>query len=190
MQGGSRESEYGSSENFLAVALTGAVIALAIAALIPATADAQFATFSNGVLTVHSSEGKVVPRCESDGTITVSGAIPDGGGTCSELREIDADSIVNALFDFSQLPADAGGGPCSIVINAKSLITDPIDISDDKFIGDPNAINKFDGGLGFDSLTGGNCDDVLNGGPDSDKIDGGGGNDKLVGGPGKDQEQQ
>ena len=170
-----------------ALGLAGAALALAIGALLPATAEAQFATFSNGVLTVHSSEGKVVPRCESDGTITVSGATPEGGGKCSELRQIEADSIVNALFDFSNLPDDLGGGQGPIVIHAFSLVTDPTEISDDKFIGAPGHINIFDGGLGFDSLTGGNLNDTLNGGADSDKIDGGGGNDTIRGGAGGDK---
>jgi hypothetical protein len=172
---------------FLAIPLFGATLALAIGALLPATAEAQFATFSNGVLTVHSSEGKVVPRCESDGTITVSGATPEGGGLCSELRRIEADSIVNALFDFSQLPDNLGGGQGPITIHAFSLVTDPTEISDDKFIGAPGHINIFDGGLGFDSLTGGTLNDTLSGGADSDKIDGGGGNDTIRGGAGGDK---
>jgi Ca2+-binding RTX toxin-like protein len=171
----------------LALGIVGATIALAVAALVPASASAQFATFSNGVLTIHSSEGKVVPRCESDGTITVTGATPDGGGLCSELRRIEADSIVNALFDFSQLPDNLGGGQGPITIHAFSLVTDPTEISDDKFIGAPGHINVFEGGLGFDSLTGGNLNDTLSGGADSDKIDGGGGNDTIRGGAGGDK---
>jgi hypothetical protein len=42
-------------------------------------------------------------------------------------------------------------------------------------------INIFDGGIGFDSITGGNLNDSLRGGADSDKIDGGRGNDILYG---------
>ena len=59
-------------------ALIGATVALAIAVLMPARADA-FGTFTNGVLTISGGEGKIVPRCASDGEITVSGAFVDNG---------------------------------------------------------------------------------------------------------------
>jgi hypothetical protein len=177
------------------LALVSAILALAVAALVPASADA-FVTFSNGVLTIEASEGKIVPRCASNGEITVSGvSVENGPAYCRELKRIEASSFVAGLFDFSQLPADLGGGQGPIEIFAYSRVTDPIEIANDKFIGAPNAINIFNGGLGFDSITGGNLNDRLNGGPESDKIEGGGGNDlllgggesdKLIGGPGND----
>ncbi len=176
-------------------AFVGIALALAIALLMPARAGA-FATFSNGVLTVTASEGKIVPRCASDGEITVSGlSVENGPAYCRDLRRIEASSIVAGLFDFSQLPDNLGGGQGPIEIHAFSKVTDPTEISDDKFIGAPGHINVFEGGLGFDSITGGNLADRLSGGADSDKIDGGGGNDtllgggasdKLLGGPGRD----
>jgi Ca2+-binding RTX toxin-like protein len=171
----------------LTLGLLGATLALAVAALAPPKAAAAFATFSNGVLTVHSSEGKVVPRCGPNGEITVTGATPDGGGNCRDLRRIEASAIVNATFDFSQLPANLGGGQGPIEIHAFSEVNDPYEISDDKFIGAAGHINIFEGGLGFDSMTGGDLNDTLNGGADSDKIDGGGGNDTVRGGSGGDQ---
>jgi hypothetical protein len=198
-------------------ALTAGALALTIALLIPATASA-FANFSNGVLTITASEGKIVPRCASDGQITVSGLYVDNGPAyCRDLRQIEASSIVAGLFDFSQLPDDLGGGQGPIEIHATSMVSDPIEIADDKFIGAPGHINIFNGGLGFDSITGGNLNDKLSGGADSDKIvggagkdtllggdapdkllgglgrdtlKGGGGKDKLIGGPGKDAEKQ
>jgi hemolysin type calcium-binding protein len=170
----------------LALGLAGVAVALA-AAVMPSRADAAFATFSNGVLTVHSSEGKVVPRCASDGELTVSGAFPEGGGNCRDLRRIEADSIVSAIFDFSQLPDDLGGAQGPIEIHATSLVNDPTEIANDKFIGAPGHINIFNSGLGFDSLTGGNLTDTLSGGADSDKIDGAGGKDTLRGGSGGDK---
>jgi Ca2+-binding RTX toxin-like protein len=174
--------------------LIGATLVLSIAVLLPARADA-FGTFTNGVLTVNGGEGKIVPRCASDGEITVSGApVDDGPAYCRDLRRIEASSSVSTLFDFSQLPDDLGGqGP--IEIHAVSTVSDPTEFSDDKFIGAPGHINIFDGGIGFDSITGGNLNDSLSGGADSDKIDGGRGNDilrggsaadKLLGGPGRD----
>ena len=176
-------------------ALIGATLSLASAVLMPASAGA-FGTFNNGVLTVSGGEGKIVPRCASDGEITVSGAFVDNGPVyCRDLRRIEASSSVSTLFDFSQLPDDLGGGQGPIEIHAVSKISDPTEISDDKFIGAPGHINIFDGGLGFDSITGGNLNDRLSGGADSDKIDGGPGNDvlfggaaadKLLGGPGRD----
>jgi Ca2+-binding RTX toxin-like protein len=169
-------------------ALLGATVALALAVLVPARADAAFATFSNGVLTVNGGEGKIVPRCASDGEITVSGAYVDNGPAyCRDLRRIEASSSVSTLFDFSQLPDDLGGGQGPIEIHAVSKVTDPTEIADDKFIGAPGHINVFEGGLGFDSITGGNLDDRLSGGADSDKIDGGRGNDVLLGGSGSDK---
>lgn len=175
--------------------LIGATLALSIAVLLPARADA-FGTFTNGVLTVNGGEGKIVPRCASDGEITVSGApVDDGPAYCRDLRRIDASSSVSTLFDFSQLPDNLGGGQGPIEIHAVSTVSDPTEFSDDKFIGAPGHINIFDGGIGFDSITGGNLNDSLSGGPDSDKIDGGRGNDflrggseadKLLGGPGRD----
>jgi Ca2+-binding RTX toxin-like protein len=175
--------------------LTGAALVLAIAVLMPARADA-FGTFANGVLTVSGGEGKIVPRCASDGEITVSGAFVDNGPVyCRDLRRIEASSSVSTLFDFSQLPDDLGGGQGPIEIHAVSTVSDPTEFSSDKFIGAPGHINIFDGGLGFDSITGGNLGDSLSGGADSDKIDGGRGNDflrggsgadKLLGGPGRD----
>lgn len=198
-------------------ALIGATLALAIAVLLPARA-AAFGTFTNGVLTIPGGEGKIVPRCASDGEITVSGAFVDNGPAyCRDLRRIEASSSVSTLFDFSQLPDNLGGGQGPIEIHAISKVSDPLEFSDDKFIGAPGHINIFDGGLGFDSITGGNLNDRLSGGADSDKIDGGrgndilrggsaadkllggpgrdtlrggGGSDKLVGGPGRDTEQQ
>ncbi len=171
------------------------VAALAIAVLVPARADA-FGTFTNGVLTINGGEGKIVPRCASDGEITVSGAFVDDGPVyCRDLRRIEASSSVSTLYDFSQLPDDLGGGQGPIEIHAVSTVNDPTEFSDDKFIGAPGHINVFVGGLGFDSITGGNLNDSLSGGADSDKIDGGSGNDtlyggsaadKLLGGPGRD----
>jgi Ca2+-binding RTX toxin-like protein len=177
-------------------ALLGAIIALTIALLAPARAEADFATFSNGVLTITASEGKIVPRCAGDGEITVSGLpVENGPAYCRDLRRIEASSFVAGLFDFSQLPDNLGGGQGPIEIHATSKVNDPTEIADDKFIGAPGHINIFSGGLGFDSITGGNLGDKLSGGADSDKIDGGGGNDtllggsaadKLLGGPGRD----
>lgn len=172
---------------FLGLALLSATLALGVAALVPANANA-FVTFSNGVLTIEASEGKIVPRCASNGEITVSGVpVENGPAYCRELRKIEASSIVAGLFDFSQLPADLGGGQGPIEIYAYSKVTDPIEIADDKFIGASNDINVFNGGLGFDSITGGNLNDKLIGGAESDKIEGGGGNDILLGGAGSDK---
>lgn len=180
----------------LGLALLSATLALGVASLVPASASA-FVTFSNGVLTIEASEGKIVPRCSaSDGEITVSGVpVENGPAYCRELRKIEASSIVAGLFDFSQLPDDLGGGQGPIEIFATSKVTDPIDISNDKFIGAPGHINIFNGGLGSDLIIGGNLNDKLIGGAESDKIEGGGGNDtllggaasdKLIGGPGRD----
>jgi len=176
-------------------ALIGATLVLAIAVLTPARADA-FGTFAGGVLTVSGGEGKIVPRCASDGEITVSGVSVDNGPAyCRDLRRIEASSSVSTLFDFSQLPDDLGGGQGAIEIHAVASSSDPTEYSNDKFIGAPGHVNVFEGGLGFDSLTGGNLNDRLSGGADSDKIDGGRGNDvllggsaadKLLGGPGRD----
>ncbi|HWI95051.1 MAG TPA: calcium-binding protein [Solirubrobacterales bacterium] len=176
-------------------ALIGATLALSTAMLLPAQADA-FGTFTNGVLTVSGGEGKIVPRCASDGEITVSGAPVDNGPVyCRDLKRIEASSSVSTLFDFSQLPDNLGGGQGPIEIHAVSTVSDPTEFSDDKFIGAPGHINIFDGGIGFDSITGGNLNDSLSGGADSDKIEGGRGNDflrggsaadKLLGGPGRD----
>ena len=175
-------------------ALVGVTLALAIAALGPARADA-FGTFNNGVLTVGGGEGKIVPRCASDGEITVSGAFVDNGPVyCRDLRRIEASSSISTLFDFSQLPDNLGGGQGPIEIHAVSTVSDPTEFSS-KFIGAPGHVNVFVGGLGFDSITGGNLNDSLSGGAGSDKIDGGRGDDvlrggagadKLLGGPGRD----
>lgn len=175
--------------------LIGATLALAIAVLMPARVDA-FGTFANGVLTVSGGEGKIVPRCASDGEITVSGVpVDDGPAYCRDLRRIEASSSLSTLFDFSQLPDSLGGGQGPIEIHAVSTVSDPTEYSDDKFVGAPGHINIFDGGLGFDSIVGGNLDDRLSGGADSDKIEGGRGDDflrggsaadKLLGGPGRD----
>ncbi len=170
-------------------------LSLAIAMLMPARADA-FGTFTDGVLTINGGEGKIVPRCASDGEITVSGvSVDDGPAYCRDLRRIEASSSVSTLFDFSQLPDSLGGGQGPIEIHAISTVSDPTEYSDDKFIGAPGHVNFFDGGLGSDSITGGNLNDTLSGGADSDKIDGGHGDDflrggsgadKLLGGPGRD----
>jgi RTX calcium-binding nonapeptide repeat (4 copies) len=173
----------------------GAALALSVVVLTPARADA-FATFSGGVLRVTASEGKIVPRCENDGELTVSGvSVENGPAFCRDLRRIEASSIVSGLFDFSLLPDNLGGGQGPIEIHATSEVTDPTEIANDKFIGAPGHINIFSGGLGFDSITGGNLNDSLEGGAESDKVDGGGGNDtiyggaegdKIEGGPGRD----
>jgi Ca2+-binding RTX toxin-like protein len=165
----------------------GATLALTVTLLAPARADA-FGTFSNGVLKVEGGEGKIVPRCEKDGEITVSGAFVDNGPAyCRDLRKIEASSSISGIFDFSQLPDNLGGGQGPIEIYASSEVTDETEISNDKFIGAPGHVNVFSAGLGFDSMIGGNLNDTLNGGADSDKIDGGGGDDTLFGGPGGDK---
>ena len=167
--------------------LIAATLALAIMVLVPARADA-FGSFANGVLTVNGGEGKIVPRCASDGEITVSGvSVDDGPAYCRDLRRIEASSSVSTLYDFSQLPDDLGGGQGPIEIHATSTVSDPTEFSGDKFIGAGGHINVFDGGLGFDSIAGGNLNDRLGGGADSDKIDGGRGNDVLLGGSGADK---
>jgi Ca2+-binding RTX toxin-like protein len=173
----------------------GATLALAVVVLTPARADA-FGTFSNGVLKVSGGEGKIVPRCENNGELTVSGvSVDDGPAYCRDLRRIEASSHISSLFDFSQLPDSLGGGQGPIEIHATSEVSDETEIANDKFIGAPGHMNIFSGGLGFDSITGGNLNDTLNGGADGDKVDGGGGNDtisggaegdKLDGGPGRD----
>jgi Ca2+-binding RTX toxin-like protein len=163
------------------------MLALAIAVLGPARADA-FGTFASGVLTVSGGEGKIVPRCAGDGEITVSGVSVDNGPAyCRDLKRIEASSSVSTLFDFSQLPDDLGGGQGPIEIHAVSTASDPTEYSDDKFVGAPGHVNVFEGGLGFDSITGGNLNDRLSGGADSDKVDGGRGNDVLFGGPAADK---
>jgi Ca2+-binding RTX toxin-like protein len=183
---------FGGSSRWVPVC---AILALMTVMLIPARADA-FATFSNGVLTVSGGEGKIVPRCASDGEITVSGVFVDNGPAyCRDLRRIEASTGVSSLFDFSQLPDNLGGGQGPIEIYATSTVSDPSEIADDKFIGAPGHVNVFSGGLGFDSIVGGNLNDRLSGGGDSDKVEGAGGKDllrggagadKLLGGPGRD----
>jgi hypothetical protein len=174
-----------------------ATVALAGFLFAPTAANAEFSHFENGVLSIHSSEGKVVVRCmPPDGEIYVSGLpVYNRTAYCRDLQRIEADAITGALFDFSNLPANLGGGQGPIQIHAFSLVTDPTEFSDDKFIGAAGHINVFNGGIGFDGMTGGDLNDTLNGGADSDKVDGGGGNDvvrgggdgdKLIGGPGAD----
>jgi RTX calcium-binding nonapeptide repeat (4 copies) len=172
---------------FLAIGLFGATLALAIATHDQARAQAGYATFSNGLLTVHSSEGTVVPRCGPNGEITVSGLYPEGGGLCRDLRRIEADAIVDARFDFSNLPDDLGGGQGPIEIHATSKIPLEEEIAFNKFTGAPGHINVFTGGFDFDSITGGNLNDRLNGGGGSDKVDGAGGKDTLRGSGGSDK---
>jgi Ca2+-binding RTX toxin-like protein len=167
-------------------ALIAATLAPAITALIPATADAN-SDFSNGVLTVYAGEGKVVPRCESDGEITVSGLPVDNGPAfCPDLRRIEGVFTIPVLADFSQLPDNLGGGQGPIEIHATSRLEAGFGFGD-KFIGAPGHINIFNAGLASDSLIGGNLNDTLIGGKDSDKVVGGPGNDTLIGGPGNDK---
>jgi Ca2+-binding RTX toxin-like protein len=167
-------------------ALIAAALTLTIPALVPASADAN-SDFSNGVLTVYAGEGKVVPRCESDGEITVSGLPVDNGPAfCRELRRIEGVFTIPVLADFSLLPDNLGGGQGPIEIHATSRLEAGFGFGD-KFIGAPGHINIFDAGLASDSLTGGNLGDTLIGGSDSDKVIGGPGNDRLIGGTGNDR---
>jgi Ca2+-binding RTX toxin-like protein len=167
-------------------ALIVATLALAITALVPARAGAN-SEFSNGVLTVYAGEGKVVPRCESDGEITVSGLPVDNGPAfCRDLRRIEGVFTIPVLADFSQLPDDLGGGQGPIEIHATSRLEAGFGFGD-KFIGAPGHINVFNAGLASDFLIGGNLNDTLIGGKDSDKVVGGPGNDTLIGGPGNDK---
>jgi Ca2+-binding RTX toxin-like protein len=167
-------------------ALIAATLALAITALVPARADAN-SDFSNGVLTVYAGEGNVVPRCESDGELTVSGLPVDNGPAfCRDLRRIEGVFTIPVLADFSRLPDDLGGGQGPIEIHATSRLEAGFGFGD-KFIGAPGHINVFNAGLASDSLTGGNLDDTLIGGPGSDKVIGGRGDDTLIGGTGNDK---
>jgi Ca2+-binding RTX toxin-like protein len=167
-------------------ALIAATLALAITALVPARADAN-SDFSNGVLTVYAGEGKVVPRCESDGEITVSGLPVDNGPAfCRDLRRIEGVFTIPVIADFSLLPDNLGGGQGPIEIHATSRLEAGFGFGD-KFIGAPGHINVFNAGLASDSLTGGNLDDTLIGGPGSDKVIGGPGDDTLIGGTGNDR---
>lgn len=180
------------------LALIVAALALVITALVPARADAN-SDFSNGVLTVYAGEGNVVPRCERDGELTVSGLPVDNGPAfCRDLRRIEGVFTIPVLADFSLLPDNLGGGQGPIEIHATSRLEAGFGFGD-KFIGAPGHINVFNAGLASDSLIGGNLDDTLLGGTGSDKLEGGpgddllkggSGNDKLLGGPGKDTEKQ
>jgi hypothetical protein len=115
-------------------ALIASTLALAITALVPVSADAN-ADFSNGVLTVYAGEGKVVPRCESDGELTVSGSPVDNGPAfCRDLRRIEGVFTIPVLADFSQLPDDLGGGQGPIEIHATSRLEAGFGFGD-KFIG-------------------------------------------------------
>jgi Ca2+-binding RTX toxin-like protein len=166
----------------LALGLFGLTLALAIVALTPPKAEA-FGTFSGGVLTLTRGEGNIVPRCASDGEITVSGVpVDDGPFFCRDLKRIVAvGSFDTELFDFSQLPDDLGGGQGPIEITANG------EGDSDKFIGAPKHINIFNGGGGSDAATGGDLNDTLRGGPGGDKLTGGLGADSLFGGPGGDK---
>jgi Ca2+-binding RTX toxin-like protein len=165
----------------LALGLVGATLALAIAALTPPKADA-LGTFSDGLLTVTGGEGKIVPRCASDGQITVSGLPLDEPAYCHDLRRIVAVGFeIPSVFDFSQLPDDLGGGQGPIEIQATG------GPDSDKLIGAARHINIFNGGKGSDSVTGGDLNDTLSGGGSGDKLDGAGGKDTLRGGPGGDK---
>jgi Ca2+-binding RTX toxin-like protein len=170
----------------LAAAVLGATLALAIVALSPPNAGA-FGSFSNGTLTIPGGEGKLVPRCDSNGEITVSGVgVDDGPFYCRDLRRIVASSDQSSLFDFSQLPDDLGGGQGPIEIHATSTTGGGAEYGSNKFIGAAKHINIFTGGAQSDSITGGDLDDTLNGGPGGDKVIGGKGKDTLRGGPGGD----
>ncbi len=152
-----------------------------IAAFAPASADA-FGTFKDGVLTITGGEGKVVPRCTQDGEITVSGVPTDDPALCKNLERIVVVGFgVPSLFDFSQLPANLGGGQGPITIKATG------GSESDSIIGAPRHINILDGGGGGDAVTGGDLNDTLNGGKSGDKLEGGGGNDNLNGGSGGDK---
>lgn len=166
----------------LAAALLAALLALAIVALAPSKANA-LGVFNGGVLTIEGGEGKMVPRCASDGEITVSGVSVDNGPVfCRDLKQIIAiGSDHTDVFNFSYLPDDLGGGQGPIELigigNGDS----------DKLIPAPNHVNVFNGGKGSDAAVGGNLNDRLSGGPAGDKLDGAGGNDTLKGGPGGDK---
>ena len=166
----------------LTVALLSAALALAVAALTPPKANA-LGTFSNGVLTIEGGEGKMVPRCASDGEITVSGVPVDNGPVfCRDLKQIVAiggDST--DVFNFSYLPDDLGGGQGPIELTGIG------NGDSDKLIPALNHINVFSGGEGSDAAIGGNLNDRLSGGPGNDKLEGAGGKDTLKGGPGGDK---
>jgi Ca2+-binding RTX toxin-like protein len=171
----------------LALGLLGATVALAVLALSPPTAGA-FGTFSNGTLTIPGGEGKIVPRCDASGEITVSGAsVDDGPFYCRDLRRIVASSDQSTLFDFSQLPDDLGGGQGPIEIQATSTTGGGAEFGSNKFIGAAKHINIFTGGGQSDLITGGDLNDTLNGGGGGDKLEGGKGSDTLRGGPGGDK---
>jgi Ca2+-binding RTX toxin-like protein len=165
----------------LAAALLAALLALALVALVPSKASA-LGTFSGGVLTIEGGEGKMVPRCASDGEITVSGVPVDNGPVfCRDLKQIVAiGGDYFDVFNFSYLPDDLGGGqgPIELIASGGG--------DSDKLIPALNHINVFNGGKGSDAAIGGNLNDRLNGGPAGDKLDGAGGKDILKGGPGGD----
>ncbi len=171
----------------LVLGVVGATLALAIAALTPPKADPSTSitflhTFSGGVLTLSRGEGNVVPRCNKNGEITVSGLPLDEPGFCRDLKQIIAQgSDLVEGFNFSYLPDDLGGGQGPIEITANGLG------DSDKLTPALNHINIFNGGKGSDGATGGNLNDTLNGGPAGDKLDGAGGKDTLRGGPGGDK---
>ena len=170
------------------IGLLATTAALALAALAPPKADA-YGDFSNGVLTIPGGEGNIVPRCAADGEIIVSGLpVTNGPAYCRDLKRIVARvESLPALFDFSQLPDDLGGGQGPIEIEATSGECCGEPPGDDKFIGAANHINIFDAGKGDDSVTGGNLNDTLGGGDGYDSVSGGGGDDTIKGGAGGDK---
>jgi Ca2+-binding RTX toxin-like protein len=167
-------------------ALLGAGLAfVALAASAPVASAFFTVTYDDGVLTLTGDpeEDKFVVRCVgADGHIEVSGLEPfNKRGHCKDLRRIVGDGREGSnVYDFSQLPADLGGGQGPV----------PIDITGgpdaDKLIPATRHIHTFNGGDSADKATGGELNDILKGDTGNDGLDGGGGNDSLSGGAGAD----
>jgi hypothetical protein len=168
--------------------------ALALAAAVPAAADAATISYEGGTLVYRAAPGEKNSTGPSEGLfdtsrLRLSDQVPvtapadrcqsyDGWVECEMPQKVvfdlaDGDDFVSFSFSPPGLAAEVYGGDGADWIEGYAGNTNPL-------------AQLFDGGPGNDRIDGDIGNDIVRGGPGDDELEGGAGQDTVEGGEGND----
>jgi Ca2+-binding RTX toxin-like protein len=170
--------------------------ALALAAAIPAAAQAGTITYEGDTLVYTAAPGEANSTGPWEGVVDGSRVTVSDGFGVTVMSQTDRCAPVADRFE-CEVPArmvfHLGDGDDAF--NVSSLKWDiPVEVDagpgNDKLsgyaFGSKSQTHTFDGGPGNDDINGAHGPDVVRGGPGDDKVDGGAGSDTVDGGDGND----
>jgi hypothetical protein len=168
--------------------------ALALAAAVPAAADAATISYEGSTAVYRAAPGEKNSTGPSEGLfdtsrLRFSDQVPinapadrcqsyDGWVECEMPQKVvfdlgDGDDWVSFSFSPAGLAAEVYGGDGDDLLEGYAISAGPL-------------AQVLDGGAGKDTIKGDDGNDVVRGGPGDDEVDGGAGNDTVEGGEGND----